>query len=168
MQNLSLILSLPKFIFKHEKETLLGNLFDIKVLIKGVNIPISNYANTTAAIFNKLPEINWVGFYFLRNKNLILGLFQRKPACIKIPLGTGVCGIAMNNSSTLIVPDIHAFPGHIASNPFSRSEIVLPMVKDKIKIGLLDIDSPDKHRFDEIDQKYLKNLLPIDQLNAIK
>ncbi|MFA6618515.1 MAG: GAF domain-containing protein [Candidatus Neomarinimicrobiota bacterium] len=144
------------------KKKLYQELFsEIKALIKDVDTPISNYANVAAAIYNTLPDINWAGFYFSKNNNLILGPFQGKPACVKIPFGRGVCGTAINNSSTLIVDDVHVFPGHIACDPSSRSEIVIPMIKDKVKIGVLDIDSPKKDRFDKIDQEFFQKIVAL-------
>lgn len=134
-------------------------LSSIKALIEGVNSPISNYANVSAAIFDALPNVNWAGFYFLKENKLILGPFQGKPACVQIPLGKGVCGTAMSKAQTLIVPNVYIFPGHIACDSSSRSEIVIPIVKDGIKIGVLDIDSPKINCFNEIDQHYLENIV---------
>ncbi len=144
------------------KEQLYNELIcEIKSLIKNVNQSISNYANVAAAIFNKLPDISWAGFYFLHEDKLILGPFQGKPACVEIQLGKGVCGTSISLSKTLIVADVHAFPGHIACDSASRSEIVIPMIKDGIKLGVLDIDSPTIDRFDEIDKNSLESIVSI-------
>jgi L-methionine (R)-S-oxide reductase len=108
-----------------------------------------------------LEQINWVGFYLTENDELVLGPFQGLPACVRIPFGKGVCGTAAKNKKTIIVPDVHLFPGHIACDAASQSEIVVPMVKDGNVIGVLDIDSPIKNRFDETDQKYLEKFVDV-------
>lgn len=136
-------------------------IMEIKALILEIKYPLSNYANVSAAIFNKLPDINWVGFYFLHDKELSLGPFQGKPACVSIPLGKGVCGTAMQEGRTVLVEDVHQFPGHIACDVASRSEIVIPLIKNGIKIGVLDIDSPIISRFDKQDQKHLEKIADI-------
>lgn len=114
---------------------------------------IANAANTAALIYNTLPDINWAGFYFLKGDQLVLGPFQGKPACTRIPLGKGVCAAAAVERKTLVIPDVQKFPGHIACDTVSNSEIVVPIVKDNKLLGVLDIDSPTIARFDEQDQK---------------
>ncbi len=134
---------------------------EIKALIENVPYPIANYANVAAAIFRVMPNINWAGFYLLENDTLILGPFQGNPACVYIPLGKGVCGTALQEKRTLVVPDVHKFPGHIACDSSSRSEIVIPMIKEGKSIGVLDIDSQIKDRFDERDKVALEKIVSI-------
>ena len=122
-------------------------LSDITGLLTGETDPIANAANTAAAIWQHLPAINWAGFYFLRGDTLVLGPFQGKPACVRIPLGQGVCGTAAARRETIVVADVHAFPGHIACDSASNSEIVVPLIHNGAVIGVLDIDSPDLSRF---------------------
>lgn len=117
---------------------------------------ISNTANLAALIYHALPQLNWAGFYFLDKDMLHLGPFQGMPACTEIPLGRGVCGTAALQNQTLIVPDVHAFAGHIACDAASRSEIVVPLRQDGRVWGVLDLDSPVLNRFDETDAKYLQ------------
>ena len=117
---------------------------------------VANMANMAALIFHQLPDLNWAGFYLMRGQELVLGPFQGKPACIRIPLGRGVCGTAAATRRTQVVPDVHAFPGHIACDADSRSEIVVPLILDGTIIGVLDLDSPRPGRFDEDDQAGLE------------
>ena len=123
---------------------------------------MANPANTAALIFGALPEINWAGFYFLRTEargnELVVGPFQGKPACVRIPMGKGVCGIAAARRQTVLVPDVHAFAGHIACDAESRSEIVIPLVRGGELLGVLDLDSPLPARFDEADRAGLERL----------
>jgi GAF domain-containing protein len=119
---------------------------------------IANAANTCALIFDALPELNWAGFYFLRGGELVVGPFQGKPACVRIALGHGVCGTAAERRRTLLVPDVHEFPGHIACDTTSRSEIVVPLISADALFGVLDIDSPRPGRFDEADARGLESL----------
>jgi GAF domain-containing protein len=112
---------------------------------------LANSANTAALLYEGLSDLNWVGFYFLRADNLVLGPFQGKVACIRIALGRGVCGTAAQERRTVIVPDVHAFPGHIACDAASRSEIVVPLLQDGKLLGVLDLDSPVPARFDQED-----------------
>lgn len=125
-------------------------------LLKGLteNVPhkIANLANASALLWQELPNINWAGFYLLEDKTLILGPFQGKPACIAIPVGKGVCGTAVAEKRTLVVADVHQFPGHIACDCASNSEIVVPICKNGEVIGVLDIDSPQFDRFSEEDR----------------
>src|SRR5258706_10989301 len=112
---------------------------------------LANCANLAALFFQTLPELNWLGFYFLRGQELVLGPFQGKVACVRIALGRGVCGTAAEQRQTVVVPDVHAFPGHIAWDPASRSEIVVPLLRDGRLFGVLDLDSPRQGRFDADD-----------------
>jgi len=114
---------------------------------------VANAANTSALIFQMMPDLNWAGFYFLRAGNfLVLGPFQGKPACIRIPVGRGVCGTAAERRHSVLVEDVHAFPGHIACDAASRSELVVPLMRDGRVLGVLDLDSPLPARFDTEDQ----------------
>ncbi|HEY6729205.1 MAG TPA: GAF domain-containing protein [Polyangiaceae bacterium] len=112
---------------------------------------LANAANLTALFFHALPDINWFGFYLLRAGGLVLGPFQGKAACVRIALGRGVCGTAARERKTLVVPDVHAFPGHIACDSASRSEIVVPLLRGDRLLGVLDVDSPRESRFDAED-----------------
>ena len=122
---------------------------------------IANAANTSALIYSSVADLNWVGFYFLRAGELVVGPFQGKPACVRIALGEGVCGTAAATRSTIVVPDVHAFPGHIACDAASRSEIVIPLLNGESLLGVLDIDSPRPERFDETDRRGLERLARI-------
>jgi L-methionine (R)-S-oxide reductase len=113
---------------------------------------LANAANTVAALYHGLPDLNWAGFYFLRAGVLVLGPFQGKVACVRIALGSGVCGTAAERRDAVIVPDVHAFPGHIACDANSRSEIVIPLVQHGRVLGVLDLDSPSLARFDDDDR----------------
>jgi len=121
-------------------------------LTRDVPHPIANLANASALLWQELPNLNWAGFYLLEGETLILGPFQGKPACIEIPVGKGVCGTAVKENRTLVVPDVHQFPGHIACDCASNSEIVVPIYKNGKIIGVLDIDSPQFDRFSEEDR----------------
>lgn len=112
---------------------------------------LANTANMAALFFEALPELNWFGFYFLRGAELVLGPFQGKVACVRIALGRGVCGTAARERKTIVVPDVHAFPGHIACDAASRSEIVVPLIIRDRLFGVLDLDSPREDRFDADD-----------------
>ena len=112
---------------------------------------LANCANLAALFFQALPDLNWCGFYCLRGQELVLGPFQGKVACVRIALGRGVCGTAAAERQTIVVPDVHAFPGHIACDAASRSEIVLPLLHDNRLFGVLDLDSPREARFDQDD-----------------
>ncbi len=124
----------------------------LKSLLEGENEPIPNLSNTSALLNQALPDINWVGFYLMKKGELLLGPFQGKPACIHIPVGKGVCGTAVATDTTQLVPDVHAFPGHIACDSASRSEIVIPIRVNGNIMGVLDIDSPIPGRFDDDDR----------------
>ncbi|WP_105614101.1 GAF domain-containing protein [Vallitalea okinawensis] len=133
----------------------------IKGIMEGERDTIANLANVASVLYNQLEEINWAGFYLHKEDQLILGPFQGKSACIRIPLGRGVCGTAAKDKVTMLVKDVHEFPGHIACDAASRSEIVVPMVKEGVLLGILDIDSPVVQRFDERDQKYMEEIADI-------
>ena len=132
---------------------------DLAALLAGESDPIANTANTAALLFEALPEIDWAGFYFLRGSELVLGPFQGKPACVRIALGRGVCGSAAERRTTLVVPDVHAFPGHIACDSASRSEVVVPLLRAEQVLGVLDIDSPLPNRFDTEDASGLERVV---------
>jgi GAF domain-containing protein len=124
--------------------------------------PVANMANCAALIFNSVPRLNWAGFYLLKGGDLVLGPFQGQPACVRIAFGRGVCGTAAESHSTLRVDDVTKFPGHIACDSASRSEIVLPLLtKDSHLIGVLDLDSPELARFDAEDEAGLSTIAEI-------
>ncbi|MBP3683384.1 MAG: GAF domain-containing protein [Oscillospiraceae bacterium] len=130
-------------------------------LTEGIPYEIANLANASALLWQELPNINWVGFYKMEDGALILGPFQGKPACIRIPVGRGVCGTAVAENAVQLVYDVHQFPGHIACDSASNSEIVLPIhVNGKIW-GVLDIDSPDVGRFTEADKEGLLRVVSV-------
>lgn len=125
-------------------------------LFAGERDAVANAANMAAAIWQGLPDLNWAGFYLLRGETLVLGPFQGKPACVRIPLGQGVCGTAALRGETVIVADVHAFPGHIACDSASNSEIVVPLLRGGAVVGVLDLDSPRFARFGEADARGLE------------
>ena len=127
-------------------------------LFAGERDAIANAANLSALIFNGLPGLNWAGFYLLKDGGLVLGPFQGKPACIRIALGRGVCGTAAATRRTQVVEDVHAFPGHIACDSASNSEIVVPLLHGERLLGVLDLDSPEPARFDDTDRAGLEAL----------
>ena len=124
----------------------------VQGLVTGEPDPIANMANAAAVIFETLPDVNWVGFYRNIGGELVLGPFQGRPACIRIPFGTGVCGVAAQTRQVQRVEDVHAFPSHIACDSASKSEIVVPLIRDGELLGVLDIDSPKHGRFSEEDE----------------
>ncbi len=127
-------------------------------LLDGERDPLANAANLAAMLYHALPDVNWAGFYRLRGDELVLGPFQGKPACVRLPLGKGVCATAAERKETVIVPDVHDFPGHIACDLASRSEIVVPVIHAGRLLGVLDLDSPVPDRFDAADQAGLEHL----------
>ncbi len=133
----------------------------VESLVAGESDLIANLANTAAAVYQKLARVNWAGFYLWREGELVLGPFQGQPACIRIKEGNGVCGTAVEERETLVVPDVHQFPGHIACDPASQSEIVVPIIVEGAVKGVLDIDSPEKNRFIEIDRKFLEEVVEL-------
>ena len=117
---------------------------------------IANCANFSALVYTSLPELNWAGCYFLRGEELVLGPFQGKPACVRIAMGRGVCGTAAARRASVLVPDVHAFTDHIVCDPVSRSELVVPMLKDGALVGVFDMDSPLPDRFSAADQSVME------------
>ena len=143
-----------------EKYTQLSKQLD--ALLTGETNKYANLSNASALLNQFFDRINWVGFYLMDGENeLVLGPFQGLPACIRIPLGKGVCGTSASKGESIIVPDVNKFPGHIACDSASRSEIVIPLLKDGNVIGVLDIDSPEYDRFDEEDQRGLENFAAV-------
>ena len=134
---------------RSELPALIGNQTDF----------LANISNFAALLFNTLPSLNWAGFYLLRGTDLVLGPFQGKPACSCIAMGDGVCGTAALQRAAVVVPDVHAFPGHIVCDEASQSEMVLPVFKDGQLVGVLDLDSPVSGRFDETDRDSIQQLL---------
>jgi L-methionine (R)-S-oxide reductase len=130
-------------------------------LLKGERDVVANAANLAALIFHSLADLNWAGFYWLRGNELVLGPFQGKPACVRIALGKGVCGTAAAQHRSIVVPDVHAFPGHIACDSASRSEVVVPVLRGGAVLGVLDLDSPHPARFTEEDARGLEALARI-------
>ena len=134
---------------------------DLRALLSGERDLIANAANTAALIYNALPGLNWAGFYLYKSGELVLGPFQGKPACVRIALGKGVCGTAAARRETVLVEDVHAFPGHIACDSASNSEIVIPLVRNGELLGVLDLDSPNLARFTGADARGLETLAGI-------
>jgi L-methionine (R)-S-oxide reductase len=133
----------------------------LKALIEDEKNQIANLSNASALLNQFLDRINWVGFYLMDEKELVLGPFQGLPACARISVGRGVCGTAVQRKETILVEDVHQFPGHIACDAASQSEIVVPLVKNGEVIGVLDIDSPEKGRFDEVDKQKLEEFVEV-------
>ncbi len=131
-------------------------LAEAHALVQGEHDAIANAANLSALLAHRLPDINWVGFYLMREGELVVGPFQGKPACVRIAVGRGVCGTAAARRQTIVVPDVHAFPGHIACDAASNSEIVVPLLRNGVVLGVLDVDSPRFDRFDADDQAGLE------------
>jgi len=131
----------------------------LDALLTGESNVVANLSNASALLNQFLDCVNWVGFYVTEGNQLVLGPFQGMPACVRIPFGRGVCGVAAETKTTQLVADVHQFPGHIACDSASNSEIVVPIVKEGTVIGVLDIDSPEKNRFDEVDQRYLEKFV---------
>ena len=144
--------------YKTDYDILCGQ---VSALIRGVPHRIANLANVSAAVYQAMEGLNWVGFYLWEGDRLVLGPFQGKTACIEIPLGRGVCGTAAKEGRTLVVPDVHQFPGHIACDCASNSEIVIPIYENGNLYGVLDIDSPHLDRFSETDKAGLEKLVRI-------
>lgn len=143
------------------EEAYASALAQLKGLIDGEPNVVANLSNASALLNVTLQDINWAGFYLYDGKELVLGPFQGLPACIRIPLGKGVCGTAASQQQTVLVEDVHAFPGHIACDAASNSEIVVPIVQNGKLMGVLDIDSPLKGRFDEVEQSFLEQFVGI-------
>ncbi len=131
-------------------------------LLEGEDHWLPNLANTSALLYEELPDLNWAGFYLLTAGELVLGPFQGKPACVRIALGRGVCGTAAQRRESIVVPDVHAFPGHIACDAASRSELVIPLIaQDGRLLGVLDLDSPTLGRFTDQDAEGLKEVVEV-------
>ncbi len=139
--------------------TLLSKQLD--ALLTGETDQIANLSNASALLNVFLSDVNWVGFYVMKDGELVLGPFQGLPACVRIPVGRGVCGAAAAKKETMVVEDVHAFPGHIACDAASNSEIVIPLIKNGEVIGVLDIDSPIKNRFSPEDKSGLEQFVAI-------
>ncbi len=133
----------------------------LAALIEGEPDRTANAANMAALLYHGLPDLNWAGFYFVRGGELVLGPFQGQPACVRIAWGSGVCGAAAARATSVLVPDVHEFPGHIACDPVSRSELVVPLIEDGRVTGVLDLDSPRLNRFDADDQTGCERLVAV-------
>jgi L-methionine (R)-S-oxide reductase len=145
-----------------DKKTLYAEIHRaLQAILTGESDLTANLANAAALLFWSLPAINWAGFYLLKQQELVLGPFQGKIACVRIKLGQGVCGDAAEQRQTLVVPNVHEFPGHIACDSASNSEIVVPIIKNDVLIGVLDIDSPELARFDHDDKIELQKFVQI-------
>ena len=132
---------------------------ELSGLIDGERDFIANLANSAALLYHSLPDLNWAGFYLLKDGELVVGPFQGRPACVRIALGKGVCGTAAQRRTTQVVRDVHEFPGHIACDAASNSEIVVPMIRNGELLGVLDLDSPKLARFDEQDREGLERFV---------
>jgi GAF domain-containing protein len=144
------------------KAELYANLaLQVRSLLGGERDFIANAANVASLLFHSLPDLNWAGFYLYKEGELVLGPFQGEPACVRIAMGKGVCGTAAEIRQTVVVPNVNEFPGHIACDSKSNSEIVVPLVKDQQLIGVLDLDSPRLGRFDDDDARGLNVLADI-------
>jgi GAF domain-containing protein len=130
----------------------------LRALLADEHDPLAAASNFVALLYNAIDDINWLGIYVLRDGELVLGPFQGKPACVRIALGTGVCGTAAASRQTQRVADVHVFPGHIACDPDSRSELVVPLICNDELLGVLDIDSPSTRRFSAVDQNGVETL----------
>lgn len=136
-------------------------LSSIEGLVAAESDPIANMANIAAVLFEALPRINWAGFYLMRGNELVLGPFQGRVACTRIALGRGVCGTAAAERKTQRIDDVHSFPGHIACDAASASEIVVPLIRDGVVLGVLDIDSPETARFGDEEQTMLEQVVAL-------
>lgn len=134
---------------------------ELQLLLGGEKNFVANAANTSAFLFQRLPDVNWVGFYIADGEELVLGPFQGKPACVRIPVGSGVCGTAAVQRKTIVVPDVNAFPGHIFCDTASRSEIVAPLLNWGKLLGVLDIDSASLNRFDDEDKEGIESVVAV-------
>ena len=145
-----------------EKRAAYGELAaQLAALIEGEPDLVANTANMAALIYHGLPELNWAGFYFTREGELVLGPFQGKPACVRIAWGNGVCGTAAARGTAIVVADVDEFPGHIACDAASRSELVVPLVAQGRVVGVLDLDSPRRGRFDDADRVGCERMVAI-------
>ena|SRR5215470_10016478 len=151
----------PKKKKSAKSESYANLVAQLRSLLKDEYNFIANTANFSSLVYNALPDVNWAGFYLLQDHELILGPFQGKPACVRIPLGKGVCGFAAKQCETVIVPDVSEFPGHIACDPESKSEIVIPLFDGERVLGVLDVDSATLGRFDDQDAEGLNELVTV-------
>jgi L-methionine (R)-S-oxide reductase len=133
----------------------------LAALIEGERDRVANAANMAALVYHGLPDLNWAGFYFTQGEELVLGPFQGEPACVRIALGRGVCGTAAARGASVMVPDVHEFPGHIACDPVSQSELVVPLIENGRVTGVFDLDSPRLNRFDADDQAGCEELVRV-------
>lgn len=147
------------------KENYETMLLMLKGLLEDETDIIANLSNASAILMEMVPNINWAGFYILKDDELVLGPFQGKPACNRIKIGRGVCGTAVQNKQVQVVPNVHDFPGHIACDCDTNSEIVIPIIKDNNIYGVLDIDSKEFSRFSELEKEYLIRF--VDTLNKV-
>jgi L-methionine (R)-S-oxide reductase len=152
--------------FAHKAEAYAELESQLHALLHGERDFIANCANTAALLWHSLPDLNWAGFYRLAAGQLVLGPFQGKPACVRIQIGKGVCGTAAARRKTVLVADVHEFPGHIACDTASKSEIVVPLVKAGRLLGVLDLDSPQLNRFDAADQAGLEKIAAVLLVNS--
>lgn len=136
-------------------------LRQVRGLLEGERDPIANAANIAALIWDGLPDLNWAGFYFMKGGELVLGPFQGKPACVRIAVGKGVCGTAAERRTAVIVPNVHEFPGHIACDSASNSEVVVPLMRKGTVVGVLDLDSPKLNRFDASDATFCEQIVKL-------
>jgi L-methionine (R)-S-oxide reductase len=147
--------------FKNSEQAWRDLARDLAALLAGERDLVANAANTAALIWDALPGLNWAGFYLYKSGELVLGPFQGKPACVRIAIGKGVCGTAAARRTTVVVEDVHEFPGHIACDSASNSEIVVPLLKGNELLGVLDLDSPLRSRFGAIEARGLESLAKI-------
>jgi len=146
---------------KQVSEIYTALIAELRELLEAERDWLANTANCAALLYHGLPDLNWAGFYLLRNEQLVLGPFQGRVACVRIDLGKGVCGTAAAQRATIVVPDVHQFPGHIACDERSQSEIVVPLIKRGALLGVLDIDSPRLERFSAADAQGLEAIAEI-------
>jgi GAF domain-containing protein len=151
----------PKKKKSAKSESYASLVAQLRSLLKDEYDFIANTANFSSLVYNALPDVNWAGFYLLQDHELVLGPFQGKPACVRIPLGKGVCGFAAKQCETVIVPNVSEFPGHIACDPASKSEIVIPLFDGERVLGVLDVDSATLGRFDDQDAEGLNELVTV-------
>lgn len=145
-----------------DKQTAYDDLAQqLEGLFTGERDWLANAANMASLLFHSLPDLNWAGFYLMKSGELVLGPFQGKPACIRIAIGRGVCGTAVARKETVLVEDVDAFPGHIACDAASQSELVVPLLQGGEVLGVLDLDSPRKNRFDAVDRAGCERLVEI-------
>ena len=152
-------LAKPETVCKSELYASLAK--QLRSLFDGEHDLIANAANLSSLLYHSLPDVNWAGFYLRQGDELVLGPFQGKPACVRISIGKGVCGTAAEQRATILVDNVHEFPGHIACDSASNSEIVIPLIKHDRLLGVLDLDSPSRARFDDDDARGLNELAEI-------